>query len=234
MLCKNCNLKEICKTYDFIKKVDHANIVINDCKYNKYQSSELDKTIKNISNSTNAENRKQTSKSIPSFELDEEFNKKRQERIFSVNNISEPKKKSKYISCSNCGATTVEDDIKLCSQCNKRICSACGTISNGKIYCDDCWGTKNSETEKIIKEVDKLDENATENQIKSAKLKDSLLNDSVKTDVITVKALIPKVSETEKNDLDSADKIKNKPEKNSKKNNSKKTAKTSSKTKETF
>ena len=43
-----------------------------------------------------------------------------------------------------------------------------------------------------------------------------------------------KVSEPEKNDLDSADKIKNKPEKNSKKNNSKKTAKTSSKTKETF
>lgn len=190
MLCKNCKLKEICKTYDFIRNIDHAAINISDCKYNEY--------------SFNSDKKTSTIKEIEGMETNiaNEIKKRREKRIFgNTNNIQkkqDKKKNTEYINCPTCNAVTVSDDIKLCSKCNKRVCSACSTEANGQIFCDECWSGKKKEPEEVIKEVDKLNKDATAAQKKSAKLKDSLLNDSIKHNTSTIKAIIPKTSKSKK------------------------------------
>lgn len=180
MLCKSCNLKMICKTYDNVRNILHAQIDINECDfYSKYQLISNNNIIKN----KNQDNIKQL----------------REQRLFSSNAINNKNNnitqnnKSKYINCPNCNGVTVEEDIKLCSNCNKRVCSSCSTIFNGQVLCDECFGLNNKE-EKKEKEVDKLDDNATEAQINSAKIKDELFENNKTPSNNKIKYRIPKVN----------------------------------------
>ena len=167
----------ICKTYDNVRNILHAQIDINECDfYSKYQLSSNNNIIKN----NNQDNMKLL----------------REQRLFSsnaINNNIKQKNKSKYINCPNCNGVTVEEDIKLCSNCNKRVCSSCSTIFNGQVLCDECFGL-NKKEEKKEKEVDKLDANATEAQINSAKIKDELFENNKTPSDNKVQYRIPKVN----------------------------------------
>ena len=192
MLCRKCNLKYICKTYDFLINAKHEDINIDSCDIfqNKKESQ------KNWPEN-NLQNQKKNA-----IEEIQEIRNSRKNKIFNQLDSSIDKsdklKKSKIIKCPTCNATTTEDDIYLCEKCSKRVCSCCSVEHNGTHICDDCWGTKH-DTVKREKSVDKLDKNATEIQKKSAELKDSLLiGDESKNP--TVKAIVPETDEKEKED----------------------------------
>lgn len=121
MICNNCELKEICKTYDYIINVKHAIISVNDCGYHLTDNNSFKKV-----NTTNTVN--ETRQARPDLR---ELEKK-------INNIQD-KPKSKLIKCPTCNGTTYEDDLNICSVCGKTVCSNCGTVSDGMLYCEDCW-----------------------------------------------------------------------------------------------
>jgi hypothetical protein len=118
LICDNCNLKEICKTYYFIVNNTYAKFNIYECKYNK---SIENKTIKNT-------NFNYQGKAKPDLR---EVEKK-------IKHI-EDKPKPKIMNCPTCNGSTYEDDIKICEDCGKTVCPGCSTIDNGHIYCDECW-----------------------------------------------------------------------------------------------
>lgn len=45
------------------------------------------------------------------------------------------------VTCVSCEGTTYDDDINICSKCEKPICSGCGTYDSltFKHYCTECW-----------------------------------------------------------------------------------------------
>lgn len=134
LICKNCSLNEICKTYDFILNTYHANININNCKHYKINNVPI---IENIeSNSNDNKEKKSYPQNNPQYcgqakpDLKELENK--------INNVK-AKKKPQLIKCPNCKGTTYDDDIVICEKCGLSICSNCSTSDNGHNYCDDCW-----------------------------------------------------------------------------------------------
>ena len=107
-ICNNCNLKEICKTYDYIININHANI-----------------------------------KDTPNNLIIGETKPRKDLRAIEkkINHVKE-KEKPKLITCPSCNGTTYDDDLKICVQCGKTVCSNCGTVDNGNIYCEECWNNK--------------------------------------------------------------------------------------------
>ena len=132
-ICNNCNLKEICKTYDYIININHANISINNCNF--YTNTVINNSTNNINN-TNI-------KDIPNKLIIGETKPRKDLRAIEkkINHVKE-KEKPKLITCPSCNGTTYDDDLKICVQCGKTVCSNCGTVDNGNIYCEECWNNK--------------------------------------------------------------------------------------------
>jgi hypothetical protein len=126
MICKLCNLKEICKTYDLIKSIDYADIEVNTCDFN-------DNTI------TMHERHKEmpvNPKVVAQYQGKAKPDLKDLEK--QINNVPDKPEPVK-VECPSCKGTTYDDDIRICSKCGKKICSNCGTHFDSKDFCQECW-----------------------------------------------------------------------------------------------
>lgn len=128
MICKNCNLKEICKTYDFKVNQTYAELIISSCKYNN-KAPVIDERDKEMPVNSNAVvNTNYMGQAKPDL-------RDAEKKILNIPEKPSPIK----VTCETCKGITYDDDIKLCTKCGKVVCSNCGTAVDGKILCKECW-----------------------------------------------------------------------------------------------
>ena len=126
MICKSCKLKEICKTYDLIKNIDHADIEVKACDF-KDNTITMHERYKEMPVNPKVVAQYQGTAKPDLKDLEKKIN--------NVPDKPEPVK----VECPSCEGTTYDDDIKICNICGKKICSNCGTHFDGKNFCQECW-----------------------------------------------------------------------------------------------
>lgn len=146
MQCDKCEIKKICKVYDFMKEHSpEINFTIQ-CGYAPIQSMATGKlTISNIK-------RQPFNFSNDTFETEEAID------------FAPRQKKKKLVKCKTCDGTDYEEYINKCSICGKEVCGNCGTSSDGRVYCEECWNNDNKQSikdaiELTLEEEEKKDEN---------------------------------------------------------------------------
>jgi protein-arginine kinase activator protein McsA len=130
MICKSCNIRHICITYDFIVNQKHAEIEVKSCNYNSSPKAFSDfvdnlepiNKDKKINNPNYMGQARQDLK-----DLEKQLNPQPEK--------PEPVK----VTCPSCEGTTYDDDLMVCKKCGKIVCSNCGTIAEGKVFCNPCW-----------------------------------------------------------------------------------------------
>ena len=128
MICKSCNLKEICKTYEFKVNQTHAELVVSSCKYND-GSITINERYKEMPINENAvANLNYMGQAKPDL-------KDAEKMILNIPDKPEPIK----VQCPTCEGVTYDDDLKVCTKCGKVVCSNCGTAVEGKLLCKECW-----------------------------------------------------------------------------------------------
>lgn len=145
MQCDKCKIKKICKVYDFIK--EHSSQINFSIQCNYIQAQNMDIAILN-------KERQSFDFSNDTFETEEAI-------PFL---LKEKKKKKKIVKCKSCNGTDYEEYINKCYICNREVCGNCGTSSDGKIYCEECWNNNNKQSiinavELTLKEEGIKDEN---------------------------------------------------------------------------
>lgn len=131
MICKKCNLKAICKTYDFINTQHHATIVVDQCIYNEsnaIKETDVVKEVKEPTESTEAV--KYYGQAKPDL--------KEMEKLIN-NVVDEPA--PVIVTCNTCQGKTYDNDLNSCVKCGAIVCSNCGTSYNNNSYCEKCWTT---------------------------------------------------------------------------------------------
>jgi len=143
MDCKNCSIINICKIYDIVKSYSqYADINITQCQMKQNNNVE-DKTKQQIP--ANPFNKKiprdftsasNEANKIREQEYKETIKEKTQLKIIPVEEY-----KSEHITCPNCNGETTDDDLKVCSKCNKTVCSNCCVEDpeTHNIVCEQCF-----------------------------------------------------------------------------------------------
>ena len=145
MQCDKCEIKKICKVYDFIKEhSSEINFTIQ-CGYMSMQAMATGKVeISNVK-------RQPFNFLNDTYETEEAIDFKKRE-------------KKKIVKCKTCDGTDYEEYINKCSICGKEVCGNCGTSSDGRVYCEECWNNDNKQSikdaiELTLEEEEKKDEN---------------------------------------------------------------------------
>lgn len=154
MDCDICNNRAICHMYFKIKKYNkYANINISNCKFFSLMNTSSNTNTITVSNTNSNINSNETifknkdydkikklslenSEKKTNMNRDlalDEFNKEPQIRTF----VAKPLQLD--TACPTCKALTFKEDIVICSQCQKQICSCCATYNGTSILCEECW-----------------------------------------------------------------------------------------------
>ena len=128
MICKNCNLKEICKLYDYLGKQMYAEVKITSCKFNPETLTVKERYMQAPINDKAVANSNYMGQAKPDL-------RDAEKKILNIPEKPEPIK----VTCETCQGITYDDDIKICTKCGKIVCSNCGTAVDGKILCKECW-----------------------------------------------------------------------------------------------
>ncbi len=141
MDCLKCPLTDICTVYDMIKsKHTMIDINVSSCRYRE-KTIQQDKGC-NIAVATREETTviqpvAPVIKKYKDFRIEAKELSKGPE-LGNLQIVDEEQDPDIEINCPVCNATTYQSDIKVCS-CGKACCSNCGTESEGKIHCEECW-----------------------------------------------------------------------------------------------
>ena len=137
MICKSCKIREVCKTYDFIKNIEHADITINRCDFDL--NLHIPEHLPQFNNNKRNVDVVQSKGPRPDLRAIEK-------QVLNIPDKPDPVR----VTCPTCGGETYDDDIHICTKCGKKVCSNCGTAADGQLFCKECWRKEGEPVDEII------------------------------------------------------------------------------------
>ena len=150
MICKDCNINQICSIYKSIKEYSNvADIKIERCKHCTNELAQKEKLLLDqVKEKTTIAPTARVVDGNRLNELSKQNDKKKKEEQAAMELVKKPKPKQLKAmplkldtECVTCKANTFSADVSKCEECETIICSCCATYDaeNEKLLCDKCW-----------------------------------------------------------------------------------------------